>query len=172
VQFLGAQAAGLVGDEGLLCQPGTHCKWARLERGRLAGFATAMTGELFALLKGHSLLADFLEGEVVDGEAFRTGVRAGLSGSLTRLLFGVRASALLGLRPAADSAAYASGLLIGHDVAGAALASGQTVHILADAHLGSLYAAAVTLAGGEPVFIDSHAAFVAGIAQIWKARPA
>ena len=170
VQFLGAYAAGLVSDGALLCQPGTHCKWARLEHGRLAGFATAMTGELFALLKDHSLLAEFLGGEVHDGEPFRAGVRAGLSGRLTRQLFGVRSAALLGLRSAADSAAYASGLLIGHDVAGEGLVPAQAVHILADPHLGSLYAAAVGIAGGAPVLIDSHAAFVAGIASIWKAR--
>lgn len=170
VQFLGAFAAGLVPDNALLCQPGTHCKWARIEGGKLSGFATAMTGELFALLKERSLLAEFLTGEVRDGEAFRDGVRAGLSGRLTSHLFGVRASALLGQRAAEDSAAYASGLLIGHDVAGEGLQPGEEVHILADPHLGALYAAAVTIAGGIPVSLDSHAAFVAGIGQIWKAN--
>jgi len=83
-------------------------------------------------------------------------------------LFGVRAAALLGMRSADDSAAYASGLLIGHDVAGESLQAGQNVYILADAHLGALYSAAVTVAGGTPILVDSHAAFVAGITHIWK----
>ncbi|HZV08163.1 MAG TPA: 2-dehydro-3-deoxygalactonokinase, partial [Novosphingobium sp.] len=145
VQLLGAVAAGLAPDNALLCQPGTHCKWARMAEGRVAGFATAMTGELFALLKAHSLLAEFLTGEVADGEAFRAGVRAGLAGRLTSHLFRVRGSALLGLRKVEDSAAYTSGLLIGHDVAGAALREGDPVHILADPQLGALYASAVHL---------------------------
>jgi 2-dehydro-3-deoxygalactonokinase len=169
VQLLGALSAGLVPDEALLCQPGTHCKWARMRDGKVASFATAMTGELFALLKGHSLLSDFLGGEVSDNAAFREGVRAGLSGRLTSQLFGVRAAALLGQRSADDSAAYASGLLIGHDVAGEDLAQGAPVFILADPHLGALYASAVSLAGGRPQRIDSHACFVAGIHSIWKA---
>ncbi|RVU07758.1 2-dehydro-3-deoxygalactonokinase [Novosphingobium umbonatum] len=169
VQLLGATAAGLVPADSLLCQPGTHCKWARMEGGRVASFATAMTGEIFALLKSHSLLSDFLTGAVEDGAAFRAGVADGLSGRLTSLLFGVRASALLGLRSAQDSAAYTSGLLIGHDVAGEQLAAGQPAYILSDRHLGALYSAAVEMAGGTAHLVDSHAAFVAGISHIWKA---
>ena len=34
VQLLGAVAAGLAPENGLLCQPGTHCKWARAARWR------------------------------------------------------------------------------------------------------------------------------------------
>ncbi|WP_226015624.1 2-dehydro-3-deoxygalactonokinase [Novosphingobium sp. FKTRR1] len=169
VQLLGAVAAGLAPADALLCQPGTHCKWARMVDGKVASFATAMTGELFALLRNHSLLAEFLTGEVVDNDAFRQGVSTGLAGRLTSHLFGVRASALLGLRSAQDSAAYASGLLIGHDVAGENLEQGQAVHILADPHLGALYASAVRIAGGVPHPVDSHASFIAGIDHIWKA---
>ncbi|WJT00683.1 2-dehydro-3-deoxygalactonokinase [Novosphingobium humi] len=169
VQLLGAVAAGLAPGDALLCQPGTHCKWARMAGGHVASFATAMTGEMFALLKNHSLLADFLGGDVEDGEAFRAGVRDGLSGRLTTRLFRVRAAALLGHRSTEESAAYASGLMIGHDVGGENLREGDPVHILADPHLGRLYAAAVHCAGGQPILIDSHAAFVAGIFRLWKA---
>lgn len=172
VQFLGAVAAGLAPPDSLLCQPGTHCKWARMKGGRIAGFSTAMTGELFGLLRDHSLLADFLKGEVCDGEAFRAGVAAGLRGSLTTELFRVRAAALLGTRSADDSAAYTSGVLIGHDVAGAGLEPGVDVHVLADAHLGALYAAAIAVAGANAIGLDSHEAFVAGIHRIWKASAA
>lgn len=169
VQLLGAVAAGLAPGDALLCQPGTHCKWARMAGGHVASFATAMTGEIFALLKNHSLLADFLGGDVEDGEAFRAGVRDGLSGRLTTRLFRVRAAALLGHRSTEESAAYASGLMIGHDVGGENLREGDPVHILADPHLGRLYVAAVHCAGGQPILIDSHAAFVAGIFRLWKA---
>lgn len=169
VQLLGAIAAGLAPDDALLCQPGTHCKWAHMGAGRVRSFATAMTGEIFALLRSHSLLADFLGGAVEDGEAFRAGVRDGLQGRLTTRLFRVRAAALLGHRSAQESAAYTSGLMIGHDVGGENLREGDPVHILADPHLGRLYAGAVHIAGGQPVLIDSHAAFVAGIFRLWKA---
>lgn len=168
VQVFGARAAGMVEADAVLCQPGTHCKWVRLVDSRVAGFSTAMTGELFALLKTHSLLADFLTGAVCDDAPFREGVARGLQGRLSRDLFGVRAQALLGLRAPEDCAAFASGLLIGHDVAGEGLAPGQVVHILADGNLGPLYASAVSMAGGQPRLLDSDAAFVAGIVAIWK----
>ena len=40
----------------LFVLPGTHSKWARVEDGRIAGFETFMTGEVFAVLKDHSVL--------------------------------------------------------------------------------------------------------------------
>lgn len=168
VQLLGAVASGLAPPDALLCQPGTHCKWARMAGGKVAGFATAMTGELFALLKRDSLLADFLGGEVADGPAFREGLADAADGAILGRLFGERAGVLLGLRPAEQVAAHTSGLLIGSDVREQALAPGQAVHILADPVLGPLYAAAVEAAGARPVAVDSQAAFVAGITHIWR----
>ena len=168
VQLLGSVPAGLAPPDALLCQPGTHCKWAWIANGRVARFRTTMTGEMFALLRGHSLLADFLKGEVADGVAFREGVAAAGDAALLTRLFGVRADALLGLRGHDDAAAYVSGLLIGTDVREQALAPGQAVHVLADPALGGLYAAAIELAGGRAVPVDSQAAFVAGITAIWR----
>ncbi|WP_333835593.1 2-dehydro-3-deoxygalactonokinase [Novosphingobium sp.] len=168
VQFLGAVEAGLAPGDALLCQPGTHCKWARMERGAVAGFSTSMTGEIYALLRQHSLLAEFLDGPVADGPAFRAGVRASAEGALLTTLFGVRASALLGLRAPEDSAAYCSGLLIGSDVRGAGVGAGTVVHLLADPALGTLYAAAIAECGGTAHLIDSQAAFVAGVTRIGR----
>ncbi len=42
--------------EALLVLPGTHSKWVRVRDGRLTDFATYMTGELFAVLREHSIL--------------------------------------------------------------------------------------------------------------------
>lgn len=172
VQLLGAVAAGLVPADALLVQPGTHCKWVEVEQGRIARFTTAMTGELFALLRTHGLLASQLGGEVVLGHAFRAGVQEGARRDLAASLFGIRAAKMLGTRDDADAASYASGLLIGSDVA-ARLASlpSDTIYILADATLGALYAAAVEAHGHSAQIIDSHAAFVAGILQIRATLP-
>ena len=54
-QILGALSASGRAD-GLFVLPGTHSKWTRVEAGRIVGFATFMTGEVFAALKDHSLL--------------------------------------------------------------------------------------------------------------------
>ena len=40
----------------LVCLPGTHTKWAVVEEGQIRDFFTAPTGELFAVLRGHSVL--------------------------------------------------------------------------------------------------------------------
>ncbi|MCX8476572.1 MAG: 2-dehydro-3-deoxygalactonokinase [Sphingomonas sp.] len=169
VQLLGAVAAGLVPADSLLAQPGTHCKWVEMQGGRVMDFVTAMTGELFALLRKHGLLAAQLGGEVTLGTAFREGVEEGKRRDLAASLFGIRAAKMLGQRDDVDAASYASGLLIGADVA-ARLAgtSHDSVHILADPVLGGLYSAAIQAHGRNATLIDSHAAFVAGINEIVK----
>lgn len=164
VQLLGAHAAGLVPADALLCQPGTHCKWATLRGGTLVAFSTAMTGELFALARKHSILSSMLDGPVADGPSFRAGVADGVERGVATGLFGVRARALL--HGAADGAAYASGVLIGADVA-PHVRSGP-IHILADEALGSLYRAAAEALGGQAVLVDSEAAFVAGMNRLWE----
>lgn len=168
VQLLGAVAAGIAPGDALLCQPGTHCKWARMAGGRIASFRTTMTGELFAHLKQHSLLADFMTGAVTDGPAFRDGLAASVNRTLLGDLFGARASVLTGCRDRGDVAAYVSGLLIGSDVREQGVAAGNTVYLLADPALGALYAAAIKMAGGAAVLADSHDAFVAGITRLWR----
>jgi 2-dehydro-3-deoxygalactonokinase len=137
--------------------------------GRIADFVTAMTGELFALLRKHGLLASQLGGEVTLGDAFREGVEDGKRQDLAASLFGIRAAKMLGQRDDADAASYASGLLIGTDVAARfATSRHDTVHILADPVLGGLYCTAIQLHNRSARLIDSHAAFVAGINEIVK----
>jgi 2-dehydro-3-deoxygalactonokinase len=168
VQFLGAVAGGLVPAHGLLCQPGTHNKWARIDGGVLVDFTTAMTGEMFALLQRHALIGAAMTGTVTDGAAFRDGVAESAKGDLLAQLFGVRPASLLGLRDDANAAAYVSGLLIGSDCRARLASGGGHVHLLADPTLGSLYAAAIEGAGGTSTLVDSQAAFVAGITRLWE----
>ena len=169
VQLLGAVAAGLVPSDALLCHPGTHCKWVAMTDARVTGFTTAMTGELFALLKKHSVLAPQLVAPVTPGPAFLAGVEEGGRRDLAASLFGVRAAKMLNLRTDEDSAAFTSGIVIGSDVA--ARISGKTdapVYILADPNLAALYGAAVEARGGTAIVVDGEAAFLAGIIEIGK----
>ena len=75
VQLLGAVAAGLVDADALVCHPGTHNKWTELHQGQIQRFQTVMTGELFSLLKEHSILADLMKGPVSDNDIFRGAAR-------------------------------------------------------------------------------------------------
>jgi len=167
VQLLGAVAAGLTPPDALLVQPGTHCKWVEMAGSRITRFTTAMTGELFALVRAHGILSAQLGADVALGDAFRDGVREGAKRDLTGSLFGIRAAKLLGLRDDADAASFASGLIIGADVAArVAEHPFDTAYILADPVLGGLYAAAIEVNGRTGTIIDSQAAFVAGISRI------
>ena len=167
VQLLGAAAAGMVPSDAYLTQPGTHCKWVELKGGAIIRFTTAMTGELFALLSKHGLLARQLAGSVELGPAFLAGVQEGARRDLAASLFSIRARGLLGLLEAKDAASFASGLLIGADVA-ARINTGDQVYIVSEPELGTFYAAAVRQLGGNCRPVDSQAAFVAGISRLWE----
>ena len=172
VQALGAAAAGLAPADGLTCHPGTHTKWIRLHGGRIAGFRTVMTGEIFGLLKAHSILADLLQRAPAPGEAFRAGVDRGFDkADLTAELFAIRARVLLGAAPSEGAAAYASGLLIGADLAaGLAGARDTRIHVVGRGDLALLFAAALEHRGREAVRIDGDAAALAGLRRIEEAR--
>ena len=106
-----------------LLLPGTHSKWVEVTDGRIARFRTFMTGELFGVLRAHSILGRFAAGHAPPGEpegrdAFARGVGAAREGAsgLAPLLFSARALVLTGgLRPE-DSLDYLSGLLIGDEL--------------------------------------------------------
>jgi 2-dehydro-3-deoxygalactonokinase len=167
VQILGAIKAGMVPAECLVCHPGTHNKWAVVEDGRIARFRTVMTGEMFNLLKEHSILSDLLGGEMAVDDAFRDGVRRGLEGHvLTAELFSVRAGVLLRGRPKEDAGDYVSGLLIGADIGFGLRDTNGNVYVMGRPELTRLYAAAIGLAGRNAKEIDGETAFLAGIMAI------
>ena len=168
VQLLGAVADGTIPGDCLVCHPGTHNKWVRMESGRIAAFRTVMTGELFNLLKGNSILSELLEQPADLGEAFDRGVRAGLDDApLQAELFSVRARFLLGASERSDAASFTSGLLIGGDVRiGLSSASEGEVIVMGRPELTRLYAAAIEAAGRKPVELDGEKSFLSGIFNI------
>ncbi len=157
----------------LVCHPGTHAKWMQVEDGRLTGFVTAMTGELFALLRQHGVLRTSTPPD--DPVAFDEGVAAaGRGDALAARLFTAR-SRVVGLgRPAATTASYLSGLLVGADVAATPRllgeTSGATVALLGDPRLCGLYARALELQGVDSEIFDGEAAAVAGLSALHRAR--
>ena len=170
VQLLGAVAAGKVAADALICHPGTHNKWTVLRGGRIESFRTVMTGELFNLLKEHSILSDLLSGTVEVGDAFREGVRLGLSNQdLPAELFSVRARVLLDKTKREDAASFASGLLIGTDVRiGLSYPTSAQVTVMGRPELTRLYAAVIEAAGRPVREIDGERCFLAGIQAIAK----
>jgi 2-dehydro-3-deoxygalactonokinase len=170
VQLVGAVAAGLVDPAGLVCHPGTHNKWVTLTEGRIHNFRTVMTGELFSLLKAHSILGDLLQGTVEANDSFRDAAKHAIyHEALPADLFSVRARVLLGKAKKEDAASWTSGLLIGSDVRiGLMKPSAAEITILGRPELTGLYAAAIQQAGREAREVDGEKAFLAGAQEIAK----
>ena len=168
VQFLGAMQNNLTNSIDIMCQPGTHNKWAwPCPNGTITHFITAMTGEMFALLKNHSLLAGLLEGDVEDGPAFRKGLEESHNADLLSQIFNIRAQLLRKKLNPDQAAAYTSGLLIGSDVSARSVKD-QKVLLLADGILEKLYTVAISEKGGQLIQYKSEQAFVSGITKIWE----
>ena len=169
IQAIGAAANGAIPEDALICHPGTHAKWIAMETGRIVSFRTMMTGEMFALLSRHSILADQMPGPATGGTEFEAGVRETLGGEpLLSALFRIRARGLLG-DASGDAASRASGILIGSEVA-AALAEfgGRRVALIGKPELCQLYATAIEMAGGDCCITDGADAFLAGVAALTR----
>jgi 2-dehydro-3-deoxygalactonokinase len=156
----------------LLCLPGTHSKWAHLTDGRVSDFLTAVTGELFALLRDGSTLmraareAPSAPEDSKDG--FDTGLEAaaGAGGaSLLHALFAVRSRQLIDGRSRDWAIAYLSGVMIGADVRGAMALfdiKGETV-LIGDGALNERYAQALRSLGVAASCLDGEQCALAGL---------
>ncbi|MGE8566427.1 MAG: 2-dehydro-3-deoxygalactonokinase [Achromobacter sp.] len=128
-------------DSVLIGLPGTHSKWVSAHQGRVTHFDTFMTGEVYAALRGHTILGRTMSDApatdkqadkqaekqantqadiAADSGAFMRGVKvagapAGRAGVLSTI-FSTRALGLTGELPSTSQADYLSGLLIGHEV--------------------------------------------------------
>ncbi|SIR07728.1 2-dehydro-3-deoxygalactonokinase [Rhizobium sp. RU20A] len=162
---------------GLVCMPGTHSKWVRLSGGRVDGFSTFMTGELFDVLSRHSVLSHTLaEAGRFDGDHadFRAAVSMALErpALATNIVFSIRAGQLLQGKDATASRARLSGALIGLECAGA-LSFGTVEHaiLVGSGALADLYRAAFDVAGITAETVDADVAVREGLAhaarQIW-----
>ena len=132
---------------GLFVLPGTHSKWVRVEGGRIVQFQTVMTGEFYALLRRHSILARTLPApsaghdDVLDGAAFDAGVAQALrSPGLMQSAFSARTLALFDLLPLAQRPSYLSGLVIGEELRSQPLDGGSdAVTVIGDERLTARY---------------------------------
>lgn len=155
--------------DGLICLPGTHTKWVRCRNGRVERFRTCMTGELFALLAGQSVLRHALAGADWDDHAFVDAARdaARHCGAMIDGLFGIRAASLLKDTPAAQSRARLSGLLIGAEIG---TMRGEwhdrPIAVIGSERLARLYARALADQGAEVAAVDAETATLRGLMAV------
>ncbi len=149
-----------ISDQGgrLVVLPGSHSKWAIIEEGRIVGFKTFVTGELFSAIRDHTLAGAFARKATqgMSQAAFARGVRRGASAcdgagpGLLGALFGARALPLMGQIAEDEAGDYLSGLLIGAEIAGARhLYPDEKAHVAGAKALVERYLAAFAVLGVE-----------------------
>jgi len=145
-QMVGCLALGV--PDGTFVMPGTHSKWATTVGGRLTGFQTFMTGEVYAVMVNHSLLGKLIPGDGWSETAFANGVDASLAGrdSILHLLFMARSRVLIDVMKATDITAYLSGLLIGEELRSGigGLTDGAQISVVGGGALVDRYLAAMS----------------------------
>jgi len=162
VQVFGALA--LLGlQSALLVLPGTHSKWVRVAGGRIEDFSTFMTGEFYALLRQHSILARTLpdaDGDL-DPQAFEQGLGHSLqAGNLLNAAFSLRTLSLFDRLPAHAAPSYLSGLVIGEELRSQELGRNTgLVVIVGSQALTQRYELGLRLLGVPSLAVGSQAAW-------------
>ena len=161
----------------LICMPGTHSKWIDAADGVISGFRTWLTGELFSILSKQSILRHSL-GEsaapaLPENPSFLAACAEALGkgGDIGPSLFRIRAATLLQDLKPDEASATLSGLLIGAEIASARRVFdvvADKVILVASGPLGSLYAAALKLAGCAVLQADADEAVRAGLFEAAK----
>ena len=158
-QIFGAlQLLGL--DSARLVLPGTHSKWVTVSDRRIIDFSTWMTGEFYALLRQHSILARTMPAAEpeLDKTAFEQGVSMALGGrGLLHTAFSTRALALFKRMDADALPSYLSGLLIGEELKGQILQRGDAVVLIGSPALTARYELALAQLGVRVQHVGSSA---------------
>ncbi|KIC37086.1 2-keto-3-deoxy-galactonokinase [Ruegeria sp. ANG-R] len=153
--------------DGVICLPGTHTKWAQISAGEAVSFRTFMTGELFDLLRGQSVLRHSID-DGWDEASFTDAVADTLSKpeQLAARLFALRAADLLHGQNKSVARARLSGFLIGAELAAARpYWLGQQLAVIGSEGLTKAYAAALQQQGAFVETADATTTTLAGLAQ-------
>lgn len=160
-------------DVGVICLPGTHNKWVRVQEGAIRAFSTTMAGELFSSLVKHTILSlSASDSAPMDPIAFDQGVDASREpGGLQHHLFSVRTRHLFREVSDVEGAAYLSGLLIGDEIeamhgAGALATERSPVTVVASEALAAAYLRGLNRFGFKTRWIASGQAVRAGLLKI------
>ncbi len=146
------QMIGLAGKEDLYRKsifilPGTHSKHIVCENGKITGFNTFMTGELFQVISTHTILKSSVEKPTPnfnDWKAFDDGVLISRDKlSILSSLFKIRARDILHKKSSMENYYYLSGILIGEEMASLLSISCDKIVLCAGNNLYEFYKRAI-----------------------------
>ena len=104
---------------GVICLPGTHCKWVKFSNGKVLNFTTFMTGELFSLITEQSILKYSSYNKKINDKIFSKSFNESMTKSYSFLssLFQIRAKNLLVKKFNNHSRSIILGFLLGMELA-------------------------------------------------------
>lgn len=180
VQVLGAMSMigkHYIGDS-LFCLPGTHSKWITMKNKKITDFSTHITGELFAILTNHSMIAATKpNNNRLDETVFVQALKyVKKFGGLANYLFSARSNMLNGQLANADIDNYISGILIGNEVKEMRQAmpslkldqNSNIVYLVGNDLLNKNYFTALKFFGLRPVILDGLEASYRGMYLVAK----
>jgi 2-dehydro-3-deoxygalactonokinase len=152
-----------------LVLPGTHSKWVDVAEGKITDITSFMTGELFAVLRDHSILGRYASDPLAVDDAFARGVIAAKDSAqgVAPLLFSARSLVLTQRLPAGSSLEYLSGLLIGEELRCGLMTGVHPDALIGDATLCNRYRVALSLFDVHDIPVIDGAAH-AGLFSIAK----
>jgi len=178
------QIVGALGREsaftGTCILPGTHSKWASIDKGVIVDFQSFISGELFELLARRSFLRHSVAepdsaSDLSTAPDFRLAVERTAKEGLPFLaaLFSVRVRQLLADVKPENNLAYLSGLVIGGEIAAAmatrTLGHDTAIRIVGSKSLGRAYRAALAILGYDAETFDGDKMAVAGLLHLARA---
>ncbi|MEO8855007.1 MAG: 2-dehydro-3-deoxygalactonokinase [Ginsengibacter sp.] len=159
--------------EQLFILPGTHPKHVIVEKSRVTGFKTFMTGEFFGLLSNESILSSSIDpgGQFEEGSnksAFEAGVKGSLTTNMLHHCFLVRTNILFNKYSRQENFYFLSGLLIGNELKDIKKKKKKHVVLLGGTLLNSYYKVALevfnisilTIENADEALIKGQAKFI------------
>lgn len=157
--------------DGVICLPGTHTKWVHVSADEVVSFQTYMTGELFNVIAGQTVLRHSVGSNGWDAAAFDDGVATAMARPerLASRLFSLRAEGLLNGHNGAAARARLSGLLIGAELAGAKpYWLGQQIAVIGDGTLAGHYVRALAAQAAPATQVNATSATLAGLTAAYR----
>ncbi|WP_020603728.1 2-dehydro-3-deoxygalactonokinase [Spirosoma spitsbergense] len=142
--------SGHTSQDALCIFPGTHSKHLYIQHEKLIHFDTYMTGEIFDVMRRHSILKDsvdyFAYADLPDTaiKAFQKGVHQSISSNILNTLFSVRTNQLFDKISKEENSFYLSGLLIGTELNQLQSTSEAPLILCGGSNLSSLYELAIS----------------------------
>ena len=158
IQILGVVAK--YPDARVICLPGTHSKWVDVRDGRITGFRTHMTGDLFCSLRKDSIFAEQISSTEFHPEGFLEGCRLAQLGIGLEDLFRLRTAYVFGEISEDAFHSYLSGFLIANEIRVQEPAG--EVFICGSEALSSPYVQALRELSVSTTVVDSKSATIQG----------